>query len=266
MRKMKARRDHHTVCKALCHSALALVTALLLFWTAPLCAAPPASGASGQDPATPAEARKLVRTATAQPAPTFKTVYYWREKEKKKEQKESPWLDKLFRWLQEHHLSWLDAEFLALAGRMLVLGLVVLGLTFALIHLRRQGVLDFFRRPTQTGNAPEVLFGLDLRPESLPASPADASLALLAAGRVREALALLYRAALSRCIHDWQIPLAPSMTELECERVVAERGPAPQSACLRQLTASWIRLAYGHEALAETQCQELAQSFRQVFG
>ncbi len=263
---MKAYRDHHPVGKILRPSALALVTALTLLWTAPLCAASPAREATVQDPATPAEARKLVRTATTQPAPAFKTVYSWRKKEKKEEKKEWPWLDKLFRWLQQHHLSWLDAEFLALMGRLLVLGLVALGVAFALIQMQRQGVLDFFRRPPQTGQAPEVLFGLDLRPESLPASPADASLALFAAGRAREALALLYRAALSRCIHDWQIPLAPSMTELECERVIAERGPAPQSACLRQLTASWIRLAYGHEALAETHCQELAQGFREAFG
>src|SRR5690606_23907779 len=55
--------------------------------------------------------------------------------------------------------------------------------------------------------APAALFGMDVRPETLPEDVAAAAAALAREGRVREALSLLYRGALSRLVHGHQVRL-----------------------------------------------------------
>src|SRR5260370_1175996 len=63
--------------------------------------------------------------------------------------------------------------------------------------------------------APASLFGMELAPEKLPSDVAAAALALARAGKVREALGLLYRGALSDLVHRRSVELLASHTEAE---------------------------------------------------
>ncbi|HKY01892.1 MAG TPA: hypothetical protein VJM53_05010, partial [Burkholderiales bacterium] len=69
---------------------------------------------------------------------------------------------------------------------------------------------------------PEVMFGLELKPESLPDDVAATASALLHNGKIREALSLLYRGALSALVHRKQVRLSEGDTEGDCLR--AARG------------------------------------------
>ncbi len=65
-------------------------------------------------------------------------------------------------------------------------------------------------------DVPDVLFGLDVRPESLPDDLPAAARRLLAAGDLRGAVGLLYRGALVALIQDGRIEIARGDTELQC--------------------------------------------------
>jgi hypothetical protein len=91
---------------------------------------------------------------------------------------------------------------------------------------------------------PDVLFGLDLRPESLPDDLAAAARALLAAGDVRGALALLYRASLSVLVHERDVEIRDSDTEGDCVRRVEKLGVPALADYFRSLVAAWGQIAY----------------------
>ncbi len=92
---------------------------------------------------------------------------------------------------------------------------------------------------------PQRLFGLDLRPEALPADPGAAADRLWGAGDVRGALSLLYRAALSHLVQRRGVALGPGATEGEC-LARARDALAPEGfATFAHLTAAWGALAYG---------------------
>ena len=69
---------------------------------------------------------------------------------------------------------------------------------------------------------------------------------LYQAGNYREALSLLYRAALSRLIDRYQVAFRSSHTEAECASLVRARGIDSLSHYFAELTGVWQRLAYGH--------------------
>ncbi len=85
---------------------------------------------------------------------------------------------------------------------------------------------------------------LDLRPESLPADVGAAALALLEAGRMREALSLLYRGALSRAVHRFAVAIQPSATEGEALRAVRTRLDAARGAYYSELIGLWQSSVY----------------------
>ncbi len=95
--------------------------------------------------------------------------------------------------------------------------------------------------------APEFLFGLDLRPASLPADVAAAARAAWAAGRGVEALSLLYRGALVALIHRHQVEFAAGDTEEDCLRRAAGHLPGDAGGCFSELVGCWGRAAYGHQ-------------------
>ena len=246
-------------------------------------APPPTPGppaASGASPETPDQARALARQAVLlETRPTHRIAWVWRAKpkppkERKKRGRKRPTalLDALEAALKPLAKAWLwalahGAELLRFT---LLLGLAG-GLGLYLIHGGRLAAWWGERFPAPAApRPPEILFGLDVRPESLPEEPDAAARALFGEGRSREALALLYRAALSRCIHRWDMPLSAAMTELECARRIgremARLGEEARGGAFRRLTAGWIRTAYAHETLAEARFLELARDWREAFG
>jgi hypothetical protein len=91
---------------------------------------------------------------------------------------------------------------------------------------------------------PSHVQSLDVRPDSLPDDVGAAASRLLEAGRLREALSLLYRGALSRAIHRHAVAIAESFTEGEVLRAVSRTLPTPGAQYFSRLLALWQREVY----------------------
>ena len=90
---------------------------------------------------------------------------------------------------------------------------------------------------------PTALFGLDLRPDSLPADlPAEAR-RLLLEGNAAAALSLLYRGALAALVSR-RVPLSRSATEGDCLRAARGAIAAEPAAFFASLTMAWQACAY----------------------
>lgn len=123
-------------------------------------------------------------------------------------------------------------------------------------------------RVAQAKNPPPVptqLFGLDLSPTALPADVAATAQALWAQ-QPREALGLLYRALLSRLLHDFNLPLTPADTEGQVlEQVEGLQQPGLQT-FTHDLMRHWQNLAYGHRLPPGYVQHELCEAWRTLFG
>ena len=123
---------------------------------------------------------------------------------------------------------------------------VFVGLLLYLLR-RYRGPLSRLVSRTPKENAPQVLFGLDVTPQSLPSDVPAQVMLLWSKSSYREALSLLYRASLSRLIDKYELAFRSSHTEAECAALVRERGVDSLSDYFWQLTNVWRRLAYGHQ-------------------
>lgn len=124
------------------------------------------------------------------------------EKKIEKKQKTPAWVKSLIRFIAE------SFRVLAWIGIALVVG-VLLYMIARYINLN--GWVGIGKK-----RPPDMLFGLDVRPESLPDNVPEAAARLLAAGDVRGATSLLYRAALIALIQDGRIEIGRGDTEGEC--------------------------------------------------
>jgi hypothetical protein len=85
---------------------------------------------------------------------------------------------------------------------------------------------------------------------------------LIGLGDLRAALALLYRATLSRLVQRHHLQIPPSATESECLALVARTRPVAETALLRRLTGAWKRQAYGHRPPGGEEIEALLQDWR----
>ncbi len=113
------------------------------------------------------------------------------------------------------------------------------------------------------GARPDFLFGLDVRPESLPDDVAAAAEALAREGRVREALSLLYRASLVRLM-DEGLEFRQGDTEGDCLRLVKDSAPR-RHGYFAHLVNAWQLLAYGHRPVAAAAVEQFAREWRAQF-
>lgn len=132
-----------------------------------------------------------------------------------------------------------------------------------LIYLLRRyrGPLSRLGQRRKKEIAPEVLFGLDVTPESLPPDVPEAAMRLWGEGAYREALSLLYRASLSRLIDRYELAFRASHTEAECAALVRAHGVESLSEYFWQLTQTWRRLAYGHQLPSDEALQGLCDGW-----
>jgi hypothetical protein len=114
----------------------------------------------------------------------------------------------------------------------------------------------------------DMLFGLDVRPESLPESVPDAARAALARGDTRTALSLLYRGALVWLIRDGRIEVAKGDTEGVCVNHVARHyggRDAPKPAYFQSLVREWQRIAYARQTPSDATVEALIRAWSQHF-
>ncbi|NVJ66510.1 MAG: DUF4129 domain-containing protein [Gammaproteobacteria bacterium] len=132
-------------------------------------------------------------------------------------------------------------------------------------------IIEYFQAGSRTKNEklgnkkkPEQLFGLDLKQETLPDDIVQESIALWQAGKHREALGLLYRASLSKLIHEYHCDFEDGFTELECQKIV-EQMQLPLAQYFAELTETWRLLAYGHKLPTEANFRALAEQWPNYF-
>lgn len=173
------------------------------------------------------------------------------------------WLKALFGMFDSHSLGTL-----AKVMEILLWGCITGAV--ALLFWRYRAWLQAFvsRRPALRSPlirpAPQQLFGLDVSLQTLPADVA-ASAESLWQTEPRQALGLLYRALLSRLLHDFHLPLKAADTEGQVlERVRQLQQPALQ-AFSTTLTLHWQNLAYGHRLPPAHLQQELCNGWRELF-
>ena len=149
---------------------------------------------------------------------------------------------------------------LARAAEVLLWGLAIAAAIYALWFLLRM-------LPRERGPAPEpyrppaALFGMELAPDTLPADVGAAAAALAREGKLREALSLLYRGALSNLVHQRGVQLLASHTEAE---VLALSGQEVGS-YLARLIDAWRLCAYAKRIPAGTDVERLANDYRGAF-
>lgn len=146
--------------------------------------------------------------------------------------------------------------------------LVILGLLlFRLIR-------DWLRRvPTSSKRdadpLPEAVFGLDIRPESLPPDVPAAAWAAWERGDPAAALGLLYRGALACLVHRDGLEVASSWTEGDCLAVVRRRavpaGADDGAQYFARLTYAWQSTAYAHRPPSREEAQALCSTWSQHF-
>lgn len=104
---------------------------------------------------------------------------------------------------------------------------------------------------------PATLFGLDVRPDSLPEDVAGAAGHLLAAGDIVPALSLLYRGTLVSLIHATGVDFQPGDTEGECRTRVRGRVDAAAERYFGELLDAWMLAAYAHATPSAERLRDL---------
>lgn len=135
---------------------------------------------------------------------------------------------------------------------------VIVAIIFALIY--RQKIIDLLkpaRKQQKAHVTPDVLFGLDIRPESLPADIAGTAQQLWQQGHAREALSLLYRGALVVLTQQEQLEIHASHTEGDILKL-AKPALAPERLnYLTRLTKLWQTIAYAHRQPSNAEVEPL---------
>lgn len=152
--------------------------------------------------------------------------------------------------------------------RPLAYGLAILGGIALLIILIRWGIRQnvMINSRNRMSVIPETIFGLDIRPESLPADIPGAAWALWEKGERALALGLLYRGALASLVRRDGVPVRASWTEGDCLRFVAEKTGGPRADYFTRLTRAWQSAAYAHRPPDGSVAQSLCSSWNQHFG
>lgn len=113
---------------------------------------------------------------------------------------------------------------------------------------------------------PENLFGLDVRPESLPRDVCAAARALLACGDATGCLSLLYRCALSVLLHRRHIDFRQGDTEEDCLKRTQSKVDAKVHTYFLRLLNAWMLAAYAHQAPVATEIISLCDEWVMHFG
>lgn len=224
-----------------------------------------------QSPDATEAKQDIVATLGGEDFHRIETISGWRFKTARDSDESDPaWVRALiefFGWLADLAAP-LGVFLSAFAGGFeIFLWLLVAAILVWLLYRYRDGLLSLFAaRPQQERNRPpDVLFGLDVRRESLPEDICGQVQEWWRQGRQREALGLLYRATLSRLIHQFSFEFAAGYTEQECVSVVRRGSDPAVSDFLARLTRSWQRLAYAHSLPASSQVEALCAEWQQLF-
>jgi hypothetical protein len=112
---------------------------------------------------------------------------------------------------------------------------------------------------------PDILFGMDVRSESLPDDVVASARSLWKSGKPRDALSLLYRSALIQLITQEQLELKHSHTEGDILRLSQQELIATRQQYFQQLTKQWVQIAYAHQQPTEADMSYLLDHWEPDF-
>lgn len=196
-----------------------------------------------------------------------KLVEKWRFKNiiEENEDKIPEWLIKLVEWWEQNFdLENIDDSVSTAAFwlKLLLIGCFIFLLLYLLYRFR--GPLKGIGSKNNNKTRPEIMFGLDVRAESLPDDVPTQVMQLWEQHNHREALGLLYRAALSHLIQQYSLAFKSSHTESECAALVKSLGIFELSHYFSRLTRVWRRLAYGHRLPDTEELRGLCNNWNRV--
>lgn len=182
----------------------------------------------------------------------------WRPRARKPDDERSPDLP----WWLKHILTM--SEWVAKGVRGLFYALMAVALAALLVVLYRQwGRLS--GSPKRAARVPETLFGLDLRPGSLPADIPAAAQREAEAGRVAAALSLLYRGALVALIERHHVPFRDGDTENACLNRVTGRVGTATFGYFSGLLEAWKSSAYAASPPSASEVHALCRGWAEHF-
>jgi hypothetical protein len=149
-----------------------------------------------------------------------------------------------------------------------LLWIVALSLIIYVVYRYRVSIsriLNIKTRTVKQTPKAEILFGLDVRQDSLPLNIPDQVMLLCANNDFRQALSLLYRATLSNLMHQHDLTFYDSHTEGECVVIVQGIGDLILSQFAHDLTLRWQGLAYGHMRPDQADIQLLCDRWKRIF-
>ena len=156
---------------------------------------------------------------------------------------------------EQDGFNWLDrlGAILATLGSWVAQGVeivlwIVAGVLLVVLLMRLRGVSlpAVGGRPATRTAARVDRAGFDETVGDAPAMALQASRELLAAGKVRDSLALLYRTSLASIGARVAIKVPDSATESEVLETINTRCPEEHGAYLRALTRAWMTMAWAH--------------------
>jgi len=118
---------------------------------------------------------------------------------------------------------------------------------------------------TEALEQPDILFGMDVRSDSLPDDVLATARELWQDGKARDALSLLYRSALIQLISREQLQLKHSHTEGDILKLSQTELAMTRQEYFQQLTKQWVQIAYAHQAPSEAQMQHLFDHWESDF-
>ena len=170
--------------------------------------------------------------------------------------------------------SWLTDAF-EVIGRTIAfifeigLWLLLLVAVYLLVKYRDRLRLGFGRKNKKIPvEVPDMLFGLDLREESLPEDVSAQAMQLYRDNDYRAALALLYRATLAYMVKNYEFNLAKGATEGDCLEQVTTKLKLPSQDEVNYfigLTRAWQITAYAHRAVPAQQMEQLCLNWERFY-
>ena len=138
---------------------------------------------------------------------------------------------------------------------------IAIGIAILALYIYRKRWLPLLvRAPEETEILrPDIMFGMDLRKESLPTDVVAAAKALWQDGKTRDALSLLYRCALAQLINNDKLALEHSHTEGDILKLSQSVLSDTRHEYLQKLTQNWVKIAYAHEFPSDIQMNHLLE-------
>lgn len=142
-------------------------------------------------------------------------------------------------------------------------GVIVLIILAFVFRQRIMALLKPVRRKQSPALPPDILFGMDIRPTSLPDDIANASRQLWEAGQHRDALSLLYRGALMRLTRHDHVAIQDSHTEGDILQLATSHLSSERLVWLTAVTLAWQEIAYAHRIPSNTKVMPLFNGWSQ---